>query len=94
MQKVSTYIHNSVNFKNTDLVKHCEDQDIEISALKLEFNLVNLCVLTIYRALTGKFNNFLHRLDSILQILYIPILHIIICGDININYFIESEMKK
>jgi hypothetical protein len=51
-----------------------------------------MCVLTIYRAPIGYVNYFLHRLDTILQILYTAILDFI-CGDINVNYLIESERK-
>ena len=32
-------------------------------------------------------------MENILQLLYIHTLHIIICGDININYLLESEKK-
>jgi len=33
-------------------------------------------------------------LDKTLQLLYTPALHIIICGDININYLTEHEQKQ
>jgi hypothetical protein len=78
---------------NIDLVKHCKDQDIEICALKLEFSTIQMCVLTTCRAPTGNFSHFLHRPDTILQILYTPTLDFIICGDININYLTKSERK-
>jgi endonuclease/exonuclease/phosphatase family metal-dependent hydrolase len=38
-------------------------------------------------------NSFLLRLDMVLQSLYSPKLHIIICGDLNINYLNENENK-
>ena len=41
----------------------------------------------------GNFNYFLQSLDNVLQSLYTPASHIIICGDININYLVESEQK-
>ena len=37
--------------------------------------------------------NFLLKLDAIHQSLYTPMLHFIICGDININYLNESKNK-
>ena len=62
-------------------------------ALKLSFGILNIYVLTLYRALSDNFSCFLLKLDTILQLLYTPTLHIIICGDININYLTESEKK-
>ena len=37
---------------------------------------------------------FYSNLGTILQLLYTPTLHIIICGDINFNYQIESKIGK
>jgi len=82
-----------VCFSNIDIVKHCEEQDIVIRALKLSFGILNICVLTLHRAPSGNFSFFLLILDTILQLLYTPTLHIIICGDINVNYLMESEKK-
>jgi len=74
-------------------MKYCREQDIEISALKLQSNSVNICVLTIYKAPTGNVNYYTHQLDAILHTLYTATLDFIICGDININYLIGSERK-
>ena len=52
-----------------------------------------ICVLTHYRAPSGNFSIFLLKLHTILQSLYTPMLHFIICGDININYLNESVNK-
>ena len=54
---------------------------------------MNICVLTLYRAPSVNFSIFLLKLDTILQTLYTPMLHVIICGDININYLNESVDK-
>ena len=54
---------------------------------------MNICILTLYRAPSGNFSTFLHKLDTILQSLYTPILHFIISGDININYLHGSAHK-
>jgi len=32
---VAIFVHNSLYFSNTDIVKHCEEQDIEICTVKL-----------------------------------------------------------
>ena len=96
MQKkdgVAIFVHNSLGFSNIDIVQQCKEQDIEICALKLTFGTMNICVVTLYRAPSGNNNSFLLKLDTILQSLYTPMLHFIICGDININYLNDSENK-
>jgi len=89
---VAIFVHNSLHFLNTDINKHCEEKDIKICVLKLSFSILNICVLTLYRATSGNFRHFLLILDNILQLLYTHTLHII-CEDININYLIQSEKK-
>jgi hypothetical protein len=74
-------------------MKYCREQHMEISALKLQFSSVNICVLTIYKAPTGNVNYYTHKKDAILHTLYTAALDFIICGDININYLIDSERK-
>jgi len=73
---------------------HCKEQDIEVCALNLELIPSNIKIMTIYRALTGNFEIFLKKLDTILSTLYKTDLKLIICGDININYLVDSEKKK
>jgi len=90
---VAVFVHNSLGFTNIDIAQHSKDQDIEICALKLTFGTQNICILTLYRAPSGKFSTFLLQLDTILQSLCTPRLHVIICGDININYLNESGNK-
>jgi len=90
---VIIYAHNSLKFMNTDLSEYCKEKDIEICAVKLIINSLNMCITTIYRAPTGNFNFFLQNLDNVLQFLYTPASHIIICGDLNNNYSVENEQK-
>jgi len=63
---------------------------MEICALKFSFGILNICVLTLYRAPSSNFSHFLLKFDTILQLLYTPTLHIIIGGDVNINYLIKN----
>jgi len=50
---VAIFVHNSLSFSNIDNAEHCEEQDIEICALRLSFGTLNICVLTLYRAPSG-----------------------------------------
>jgi hypothetical protein len=79
---------------NTDRSEYCKEKDIEICAVKLIINSLNMFIIAIYRAPLGNFNYFLQQLDNILQTLPTPASHIIICGDLNINYLVENEQKK
>jgi len=90
---VANFVHNSLCFTNTDIAHHSKDRDIEICALKLSFGTQTICILIFYRAPSGKFSIFLLQLHTIIQSLYTPRLHFIICGDININYLNESGNK-
>jgi len=83
----------ALSFSNIDMAQHCKEQDIEICALKLSFDTLNICILTLYKAPSRNFGSFLLKLNTVLQSLYTPKLHFIICGDININYLNESEKK-
>ena len=90
---VAIFVQCSLGFSNTNIDQHCKEQDIEICALKLSFGTLNICVLTLYRALSSNLSIFLLKLDTILQSLYTPMLHFVICGDININYLNDSVNK-
>ena len=50
------------------------------------------CINTLYSP-SGNFSHFLLKLDTTLQLLYTLTPQIIICGDININYLMESEKR-
>jgi exonuclease III len=91
---VIIYVHNSLQYTNIDLSEYCKEQDIEICAVKLIINSLNMFIITIYRAPTGNFNYIVQKLDNILQSFSTPASHIIICGDLNINYLVQNEQKK
>jgi len=90
---VIIYIHNNLEFINIDLSKYCKEKDFEACAIQLTTTYLNICIITIYRSPTGNFNYFLLNLDKVLQLLHTPTLHIIICGDINVNYLTENDQK-
>jgi exonuclease III len=48
----------------------------------------------VYRAPSGNVNDFLRRLDAILNYLYNPKSEFIICGYVNINYLNKCNQKK
>jgi hypothetical protein len=61
---------------------------------KWNLNTPTYNVLAIYRALTGDFELFLNKLESIIDYLYTPTAEFAICGNMNINYLTESYYKQ
>jgi hypothetical protein len=91
---VIIYVHSSSQYMNIDLSEYCKEKYIEICAVKLIINSLNMFIMAIYRSPSGNFNYILQQLDNILQSFSTPASHIIICGDLNINYLVENEQKK
>jgi hypothetical protein len=54
------------NYSDGYLSKYCKEQDIEASAIKLELTVLNIYVVTVYRAPCGNFNSSLNGLDNII----------------------------
>jgi exonuclease III len=90
---VSIFVHETLPFSPIDLNEFCNDQDIEICAVKSHLSTFNFYVLSVYRSTSGNFVHFLSSLDSVLNQLYYNSLNIIICGDFNINYLENSNNK-
>ena len=44
------YIQEALKFTNTNLQKHCKEQDIEITAVQLKLNKKNVIIFCVYRA--------------------------------------------
>jgi exonuclease III len=87
------FVHESLASNNTDLQKHCIEQDIETCAIKIKLLATYTYVISIYRSPTGNFANFIKGTDAILNQLYKPNIETIICGDINVNYLDENCNK-
>jgi hypothetical protein len=59
------YIHSQI----LSSYKHGLEQDFEVCAIRLSCSSVNLCVLSVYRSLSGNFDTFIVKLQEILNIL-------------------------
>jgi hypothetical protein len=53
-----------------------------------------VCIIAIYRAPSGNLDTFITNLDAILKKLFTVTVNLIICGDININYLVDSDRKR
>jgi exonuclease III len=90
---VCIYISKNISFKAINLDQYIKEKDFEICALKICEVLNCFTVICIYRSPTGDFNYFLNYLESILHKTCKPSSHIILCGDVNINYLDDNTRK-
>jgi hypothetical protein len=88
------YVHDSLQYTNIVLSAYCKEKDIEICAVKLFMNSLNILIITIYRAPSGNFKYFLQQLHNILQAFSTLASHTIICGDLNINYLTKNSQRR
>lgn len=90
---VCIFVQENVRYVKLDLEKHCKDKDFEVCATKVYFNTRHAYIITIYRAPSGNFDLFITKLDTILRKLHTVTTEFIICGDINIDYLVDSNRK-
>jgi hypothetical protein len=64
---------------------------VEIFAIELQTKSSKLITLSLYRATTRDFNQFIKNLDDVLKYLYKPKVEFLICGDINTDYLIKKK---
>jgi len=77
-----------------NIEKFCKDKELEACALRLDFLHFKFFIITIYRSPNGNFQNFVKELDNIINKIFELDIQLVICGDININYLIESKEKQ
>jgi hypothetical protein len=70
---------------------NCKEKDLELCAIQL--NLLSMCIVCVYTAPSGDFLYFIKYLEDFLNKLYRNSKNII-CGDANINYFINNSYKQ
>jgi hypothetical protein len=61
---VCIFVKKDQCFNNTDISHHCKEQDLEICAVQLDTETSNLITLSLYRAPSGNFHQFLRGLDA------------------------------
>lgn len=85
------YVRDDI-ISNSKNLKYITDMSIEscIECAAIEFNRT-LCIITIYRAPTGSFNDFLNKLTLILGSILKKYSFLILCGDLNIDFLNHSS---
>jgi exonuclease III len=92
--EICVYVNKRYPFSVINIARYCKEKELEAYALKLQLQSINICIITVYRSLSGNFQFFLNGLENIINRVYKPGIHLIICGDININYLNESKEKQ
>ena len=87
------FVQESLRYLKIDLEKYCKDKDFEICAIKIHFNTKSAYIIATCRAPSGKYDLFLSKLDTILRKLCTFTPEYIICGDINIDYLVDSDRR-
>ena len=90
MGGVSIFTLKNQYFEVVNLNNFCKEKDFSVCALKLLVNTTYLIVLCIYRSPTGDFSYFLSHLEKLLITLYSVSKNIILCGDFNVNFHVNS----
>jgi len=90
---VCIFLHKSCKFVKIDLNSHCIERDFEICAIKLTNITMNLYILSLYKSPSGNFDMFLAKLEEVLNALFIEPINLIIYGDFNVNFMIDTSKK-
>ena len=84
------YMKSNLERSMIDLSQYCIDKVIEVCAVYIRIG-NHLIILCLYRSPSGNFGEFAIQLQLILKYLHKPKLEFIICGDFNVNFFIDSS---
>jgi exonuclease III len=85
---------NDLRYQIIDLNKLCKEKTFEISAVKLNICSTKVILCCVYRSPSENPNHFLKHLEKTLKLLYQPTISFVICGDLNINFLIESTVRQ
>jgi exonuclease III len=87
------FLLNCINFVTLNNEADCFDFDIELCTIKIQSGLSFIYILSVYRAPSGNFTNFIHKMDKILRSLCSSKIEFIVCGDFNIDYLTDNSRK-
>jgi exonuclease III len=88
------FVHKSLKFSAINLDSYCIDKDTEACVICLNSIWKRICILTVYRSPNGNFINFLTKMELILQNICKQKAKVIVCGDFNVNYIVNSCRKR
>jgi hypothetical protein len=90
---VCIYIRKVIHFVNCDVSHYHFEKIIEFCAVQIDTKTSHIVIICIYRSPVGNFEQFLSILGTALKYLYRPKTGFLICGDVNVNYLLDSYHK-
>lgn len=88
------YVNNRYGAEAISVREFCMEMHFECSVVKLAFGRRSICVLSVYRPPKGNFDLFLDQLFHTLELCSQYCSEIFLCGDLNINYLVNSSIKQ
>jgi hypothetical protein len=86
------YVLKSLQISATNLDSCC-DKDMEVYAILITHKNYSICIVTAYRS-PSNYSTFLSKMEMILRKLVLNKVKVIICGDINVNFMVDSSKKR
>jgi len=90
---VCIYIRTDNVYSTLDVSQNCTEKYIQLCVAQINSKYCHIVIICIYRSPTGKYSQFLNLLDATLKHLHIPNTKFLICGNINVNYLLDSHRK-
>ena len=87
---VAIFIKAELVVKEVDVLHFCVELHCEFAAIMVS----NICIICVYRPYSGDKNVFFDKLEDHLHFLCRSLNCFIICGDINIDWIVESTAKR
>ena len=91
---VCIFTQESIQSTNINLNEFCREDDLEMCAVKLHLPSYEIHIITIYRSPSRNFQYFRDNLAKVLSMIYSNPIETVTCGNININYLIDSTYKQ
>jgi hypothetical protein len=93
--EVGLYVYTqSFKIFHTDCHKFCKDNDFEVCTILLEISYTKILAITIYTSPSSDFQLFLNRMDVTIKCFSKSNLILIRCGDMNVNYCIDTDSTR
>jgi len=94
MVGVCIYVHESLQTSNMEVQQYCKEKDLEVCSVRLYLPTCTIGIVNLYRSPLGNFNYFLNELEILLHSVSRNSMRLIICGDFNINFMVDTNHKR
>ena len=90
---VCIFIQEEIDYTDIDLQRYSKKQELEIVAVKIKYLRACFSIYCLYRAPSGNIEYFYEQLDSLLDSHLHINSEIILCGDLNVDYYDFNQKK-